>query len=63
MSKITKKLARQVNAGPLKHDLNQKQEIFKKIVGQVKKNDKIPRKDRKKQRIMIKKVINTIFSS
>ncbi len=33
MSKITNKLARQVNAGPLKHDLNQKQEIFKKIVG------------------------------
>lgn len=57
MSKITKKLARQVNAGPLKHDLSEKQGIFNKIVGEVKRNDKIPKKDRKKQRIIIKKVI------
>lgn len=55
-SKAIRTLSKMVNLPKQEVQLAEKQEIFKKIVGETKGGKKVNRKDRKKQRVQIKKV-------
>lgn len=51
------KVARKINLVKSELDLDQKQNIFKTIVSSVNSDKKIHRKDRKKHRYLVKKVL------
>lgn len=61
-SKAIRTLSKMVNLPKQEVQLTEKQEIFKKIVGEAKGSKKVSRKDRKKQRVQIKKVNSSLCS-
>lgn len=61
-SKAIRTLSKMVNLPKQEVQLAEKQEIFKKIVGETKGSKKVNRKDRKKQRVQIKKVKSSLCS-
>lgn len=53
---IFTKIAKKINLAKKDLDLDQKQSIFKTVVTTVNSDKKIPKKDRKKHRYLVKKV-------
>ena len=61
-SSTLSKVARKVNLHQKKLSLEEKQNIFNKVQGELGSKKKIPRREKKKQRYLIKKVFFSLFS-